>query len=434
MANQILRVSKLSDKGSIGGSAEHALRERETLNAEPSQTPNNVILLGPPTSAGIIEEIGNVLGTVKKFAKTGKAGFQNIKTPIKPVLALEYLIGYSPAAKIDERKYFADALKWLQQKHGKENVVSAIVHYDETTPHMTVYAVPIHEKGGKPRSYNVADGRDENGKPRRKTITKMVGAERWLSAKAFVGSKEQLSQMQTDFHEQVAANYGLGRGIRGSKATHTTVKSWYGKIPELPPRIASSTRQQLLEFGHAAWLAATRQKEMLEAEKKKAEALRKEAETKIEQLRAQGLADQERHRAEMGAAERTIAAQGAQIRSLSAQLHAQAQELRRWIVDILRRVWDALSAPDAATAARGLLTDAMHQLLGPDGSEDDVQALLPDPPELRIELRELAEGGWRATVLDLDERERWSEVHDDQDSAREAAERWIADQAMVPGM
>lgn len=429
MANQILRVSKLSDKGSIGGSAEHALRERETFNAEPSQTPNNVILLGPSTAAGIIEEIGNVLGTVKKFAKTGKAGFQNIKTPIKPVLALEYLIGYSPDAKIDERKYFADALKWLQQKHGKENVVSAIVHYDETTPHMTVYVVPIHEKGGKPRSYNVADGRDENGNPRRKTITKMVGAERWLSAKAFVGSKEQLSQMQTDFNESVAANYGLGRGIKGSKATHTTVKSWYGKIPELPPRIASSTRQQLLEFGHAAWLAATRQKEMLEAERKKAEAAKKEAEQKIEQLRAQGLQDQEQHRRAIEAAERTARDLGAQIRSLGAQLRAQGQELRRWIADVLGRVWSALSAPDGATAARAALLDAGRQLLGP----DDVRQLLPEP-ELRVEVRELAEGGWRATVIDADERERWSGVRDDRDDALEAAESWIACQAAAPGM
>lgn len=433
--HQVLRTKKLSDKGSIGGSAKHLFREIETPNATSELTPNNVILLGPSNSDGILKAIGEILETPGlKYATTGKSGFGNIKKDVKPVLAIEYLFGYSHEAVIDHKQYFKDCLKWAQKKHGKENVVSAVIHYDERTPHMTVYVVPIHEKGGKPRQYNVSDGRNPDGTTRRKTITKMVGTERWLSAKTYVGSKKLLSDMQTEFHEQVSSNYGLARGIKGSRAVHQTVKAWYGKIPELPPKIATATREQLLDFGRAAFIAATRQKEALLAEQAKIEALRKESDRALDALRAQVQTATGAHREQLQAAERTIAVQSERIRSLGADLRSQAREFRRWIGDLLGRVWAALSEPDGAAGARRLLEAGATQLLAA-GGDDAVRELLPEPPELRVELRELADGGWRASVVDRDDRETWSELHESQDDARTAAEAWIQDQqTAAPGM
>lgn len=429
--HQVLRTKKLSDKGSIGGSAKHLFREIETPNATPSLTPDNVILLGPSNSDGIVKAIGKILETVDKYATTGKSGFGKIKKDVKPVLAIEYLFGYSHEAVIDHKQYFKDCLKWAQKKHGKENVVSAVIHYDEYTPHMTVYVVPIHEKGGKPRQFNVADGRNPDGTHRRKTITKIVGAERWLSAKAYVGSKQQLSDMQTEFHEQVSSNYGLARGIKGSRAVHQTVKSWYGQIPDLPPKIAAATREQLLDFGRAAFIAAMKQKEALLAEQAKMEAQRKESERALDALRAQAQAATGSQREQLQAAERTIAKQAEQIRDLGAELREQARTFRRWIGDLLGRVWAALSEPDGAAGARRLLEAGATQLLAAGGAAA-VRELLPEPPELRIELRQLADGGWRASVLDRDDRETWSELHDDEQDARDAADAWIQ-QPAAPG-
>ena len=310
-------------------------------------------------------------------------------------------------------------------------MVSAVIHYDEYTPHMTVYVVPIHEKGGKPRQFNVADGRNPDGTHRRKTITKIVGAERWLSAKAYVGSKQQLSDMQTEFHEQVSSNYGLARGIKGSRAVHQTVKSWYGQIPDLPPKIAAATREQLLDFGRAAFIAAMKQKEALLAEQAKMEAQRKESERALDALRAQAQAATGSQREQLQAAERTIAKQAEQIRDLGAELREQARTFRRWIGDLLGRVWAALSEPDGAAGARRLLEAGATQLLAAGGAAA-VRELLPEPPELRIELRQLADGGWRASVLDRDDRETWSELHDDEQDARDAADAWIQ-QPAAPG-
>lgn len=53
----------------------------------------------------------------------------------------------------DERKFFQETYNFLEQKYGAENVVSAYVHKDETTPHMHFAFVPVvnDRKTGKPK-------------------------------------------------------------------------------------------------------------------------------------------------------------------------------------------------------------------------------------------------------------------------------------------
>lgn len=51
----------------------------------------------------------------------------------------------------NEDKFFKEAYKFLNDRYGKENVISAYVHMDETTPHMHYAFVPVVEdkkKGG----------------------------------------------------------------------------------------------------------------------------------------------------------------------------------------------------------------------------------------------------------------------------------------------
>lgn len=43
----------------------------------------------------------------------------------------------------DTRKFFAETYNFLNERYGKENVVSAYVHMDETTPHMHYAFVPV---------------------------------------------------------------------------------------------------------------------------------------------------------------------------------------------------------------------------------------------------------------------------------------------------
>ena len=78
-------------------------------------------------------------------------------------------------------QYFRDCLQFHQRKFG--HIVSAVIHYDETTPHLHVLSVPLTQ-----------DGR--------------------LSAREIIGNRANLSRMQTEFFEQVGKGYGLERGVQ----------------------------------------------------------------------------------------------------------------------------------------------------------------------------------------------------------------------------
>lgn len=121
------------------------------------------------------------------------------------VLAIEYLVTASPddmkaKDRVAQDAYFADALSWLQAKHGAENVVYAGIHRDETTPHMYAYVVPKDPDTGK------------------------------LNCRRFLGGAKALSEMQTDFAAKVGRFHGLERGIEGSRARHTTVRQYYAAL------------------------------------------------------------------------------------------------------------------------------------------------------------------------------------------------------------
>lgn len=91
-------------------------------------------------------------------------------------------------SKENQQKYFKDAYNFMCDRYGKENVITARVHLDETTPHMHFSIVPVTK-----------DGR--------------------LSAKSLF-TKQELQQLHTDFHKSVGSKFGLERGELGSKAKH----------------------------------------------------------------------------------------------------------------------------------------------------------------------------------------------------------------------
>ena len=171
--------------GEIGGSLSHNYRDRPTPNANPQQTPLNEHSL---------QNAELVMSAIKD------------KLPEKrrkdAVLCVEYLITASPDwvgwDRLEEKKYFDDAKKWLEDKHGKDNVIATTIHRDESTPHMVAYVVPLVE--GK------------------------------LNAKKFLGGRQKLSDMQTDFADNVGKSVGLVRGLEGSKAQHQTIKQYYSDV------------------------------------------------------------------------------------------------------------------------------------------------------------------------------------------------------------
>jgi hypothetical protein len=231
MPYAILRTTKLSTLGQIAASAKHTFRERETPNADPARTPDNIVR-GAKSSCELVDA---VKARVALAEETGK----------DPVLCIEYLVTLSPEAwhanggHVGEKSgYFRNAAEWIVKRHGAENVVSLTVHRDETTPHLVAYVVPLVEKEAKTRRRSVIVGKDADGQLVRETREFSEAAKRVLSAKHFLGGREKLRAMQTDFAEQVGRKHGLQRGLEGSRARHQTIKQFYARInksPEIEP-------------------------------------------------------------------------------------------------------------------------------------------------------------------------------------------------------
>lgn len=108
------------------------------------------------------------------------------RTRSNSIIALDTLYTASPTffegkTQKQTEDFFRDCLQFHQRQFG--HIISAVIHYDETTPHLHVVSVPL-----------TADGR--------------------LSAREIVGNKQNLSRLQDEFFEQVGRGYGLERGTR----------------------------------------------------------------------------------------------------------------------------------------------------------------------------------------------------------------------------
>ena len=117
--------------------------------------------------------------------------------------------------------------------------MSAVIHLDETTPHLQLYYIPIVDEGRK-KVY----AKDERGKTLRNAKGSPVQAKDSSGKGIFTSAKlkrpkvcssefweqrgAQISygNLQDEFHEQVAWRYGLERGEVGSNKKHTTKYQW----------------------------------------------------------------------------------------------------------------------------------------------------------------------------------------------------------------
>ncbi len=109
-------------------------------------------------------------------------------------------------------QFFYDCTQFFADKYGKENIISAVVHVDETTPHLHLNIVPI--VNGKLCSKDLFD-------------------------------KKKLSILQTEFHEAVGKKWELQRGIEGSMAKHLSTAELKAKtIIEGAEQQADETKKQ----------------------------------------------------------------------------------------------------------------------------------------------------------------------------------------------
>ena len=217
--------------GGLGGIQSHMNREHPSKtnpDIDPERTQNNYQLLYTDNLRRSINT------TIEVFAT-------ETKTVRKDAVVLCDFIVTSDEQTMKamgeerQREFFEEATRWFADRYGGENIPFAVVHMDETTPHLHIGVVPI-----------TAEGR--------------------LSAKTLFDKKE-LTDIQTEFARDVGAKYGLERGIEGSDKKH---------LSEM--RFKSEQEKKRLDALTDAVRVAERQKR--DAEGKALEALQRASEAR----------------------------------------------------------------------------------------------------------------------------------------------------------
>ena len=211
---------------------------------------NNKVVPGMDIFNVTLKESNNWLQDINKEIQAAGA-----KSRSNSVLALDTIYTASPEffqgkANAENDKFFQDCLKFHESRFG--HIISAVVHYDETTPHLHVISVPLTK-----------DGR--------------------LSARDVIGNKAKMSKTQDQFFEQVGRGYGLERGIHmdgQEKKQHISAQEH--QLREIKQKIARE-QEHLEAIEHSEETARTRAQEY----RRTAAKLQKEVEQLQEERQAQ---------------------------------------------------------------------------------------------------------------------------------------------------
>lgn len=132
------------------------------------------------------------------------------------VVALDTIYTASPQFFQDNTaeqndQFFRDCLQFHQRHFG--HIVSAVIHYDESTPHMHILSVPLTQ-----------DGR--------------------LSAREVVGNRTHMSHLQDDYFREVGKGYRLERGVHmdgQEKKQHISAQEH--RLQEVQGQLQAAERQ-----------------------------------------------------------------------------------------------------------------------------------------------------------------------------------------------
>lgn len=210
-------------------------------NTRTAQNYNNKVSPGMDIFNVTLKESDNWLQDIDSEIKATGA-----KARSNSVLALDTIYTASPdfftgRNNTENDGFFRDCLKFHESHFG--HIISAVVHYDETTPHLHVISVPLTK-----------DGR--------------------LSARDVIGNKSKMSKTQDSFFEQVGRSYGLERGIHmdgQEKKEHISAQEH--ELREIRQKIARE-QEQLEAIEHSEEMARIRAQES----KRTAEELQKQVE------------------------------------------------------------------------------------------------------------------------------------------------------------
>ncbi|MDE6456610.1 MAG: plasmid recombination protein [Dysosmobacter sp.] len=195
MPYAILRFQKRK-AGSVAACERHNERKKEAYKSNPDidmeRSRENYHLVAPPRYT-YKKEINHM--TAAAGCRVRRDSVMLVETLI--TASPEFMNSLPPA---EQRAYFATALDFVSGRVGKQNIISAVVHMDEKTPHMHLCFVPITKEGK-------------------------------LLAKTMLGNQKSLSEWQTAYHAHMSARWPeLERGESSMITKRKHIPTWLFKL------------------------------------------------------------------------------------------------------------------------------------------------------------------------------------------------------------
>lgn len=212
----LMNAHKFKSLAKLRVALKHNLRENEreivfSDRIDPSRTRLNVVLRGA-IEADTIMALQKQLLEGSLAARVNKDGSRT-KIRADAVQGIEFLFSLPPNLDIDEDKFFATALAWIDQRY-RVPVLSAIVHRDEGDGRAHLHAVVLPVRDGC-----------------------MIGS-------SMLGL---YSAMQQAFHVEVAAHFGLTYAPRMSAISRKEVANAVTEALKMRPQLTESVE-------YRAWL------------------------------------------------------------------------------------------------------------------------------------------------------------------------------------
>lgn len=287
MGYVVLHIDKAP--GNEAAMTAHIARTHMPPNAVPELTYLNEELVEFPE--GVADRTDAINYRLDHAGLTRKIGTNQVRA-IRIMLTGSHDDMKRIAAEGRIKEWCADNLDWLRKTYGEDNVVSAVLHLDESTPHIHASVVPIVT--GERRKAN-----DKKAGKRR--YRKKSTAQPRLCADD-VMTRVKLKAYQ-DSYAETMSKYGLERGIVGSEARHVTTQEFYrnaiaqqqnlqDNIDELL-KIEAEKRQAVKRFTHQEReayydyerAAARREQKAAELDKTEAELKAVKGELKTERFK-----------------------------------------------------------------------------------------------------------------------------------------------------
>lgn len=227
MGYAVLHMEKTS--GTDSAMSAHIERTIKPKNADESRTHLNRELIKFPD--GVENRTQAIQHRLDTAGLTRKIGNNQVRA-IRILLTGTHddMERITSEGRLDE--WCNDNLKYLADTFSKENIVSAVLHMDEQTPHIHATLVPIVKGERKRRK------KEEQVKKRyRKKPTDTVR----LCADEIM-TRAKLKSYQ-DTYAQSMSGYGLQRGIDGSEARHVTTQQYYRDLVQQTEQLQTDIEQ-----------------------------------------------------------------------------------------------------------------------------------------------------------------------------------------------